>query len=143
MLLIRYTRLKHACFFGNIHLSTFFLRDRMSQQNKHRGINITSVLTHGQSEWRSLFNGINNRPDSRKIQMSPLSVSRNFTWNAIYFITTDRRALNSKLKKSKLDGTTKKKKKKKKMKTLNLTLWLWHADSELPLNQQPNMKAHV
>ena len=23
----------------------------MSQQNKHIGINITSVLTHGQSEW--------------------------------------------------------------------------------------------
>ena len=25
-----------------------------------------------------------NRPDSGKIWMSPLSVSRNFTWNAIY-----------------------------------------------------------
>ena len=77
--------------------------------------------------------------------MSPLSVSKNLTWNAIYFITTDidvelrenepiRSCVESKLKDSKMD---------EKMKTLKLTLWLRYDDSELLPNQQPNMKAHV
>ena len=77
--------------------------------------------------------------------MSPLSVSKNLTWNAIYFITTDidvelrenepiLSCVESKLKESKMD---------EKMKTLKLTLWLRYDDSELLPNQQPNMKAHV
>ena len=97
---------------------------------------------------RSLINVINNRPDSGKIRMSPLSVSRNFTRNVIYFITTDRRWAKREWAHSLLRWTRNYKslkwtwKQKKNTKTLKLTLWLWHADSELPLNQQPNMKAH-
>ena len=71
--------------------------------------------------------------------MSPLSVSRNLTWNAIYFITMNPFSLswNSKLKNEQQNENF------EISVMTDLKLALCHAESELPLNQQPNMKAHV